>query len=192
MKNLILIGAGGHCKSCIDVIEEQGEYKILGLIDLKEKIGTEVLGYKVLDCDENIQKYINNETYFLITLGQIHSYKRRADLFKDLKSSGAKFATVVSPRAYLSKHATVGEGTIIMHSAIVNSSAVVGENCIINTKSLIEHDCFVGKNCHISTCSVLNGGAKVYDNSFVGSNATVVQGVTVKEGAFIKAGSLVK
>jgi len=33
MKNLILIGAGGHCRSCIDVIEAEKKYKIIGLID---------------------------------------------------------------------------------------------------------------------------------------------------------------
>ena len=33
MKKLILIGAGGHCKSCIDVIENQNKFKVEGLID---------------------------------------------------------------------------------------------------------------------------------------------------------------
>ena len=38
MKKIILIGAGGHCKSCIDVIEIQKKFKILGLVDNKKKI----------------------------------------------------------------------------------------------------------------------------------------------------------
>lgn len=84
MKNLILIGAGGHCKSCIDVIETQGEYKIIGLFDIKEKIDKEIFGYKIIDCDENIEKYINKDTYFLITLGQIKTAKRRKELFDKL------------------------------------------------------------------------------------------------------------
>ena len=30
MKNIILIGAGGHSKACIDVIESEKKYKIIG------------------------------------------------------------------------------------------------------------------------------------------------------------------
>lgn len=192
MKKLILVGAGGHCKSCIDVVEKTGEYCITGLIDLKEKIGEKVLGYPIIDCDDNLKKYINSETYFLITLGQIKSAKKRLESYLYLKSCGAKFAKVISPRAYVSKYTKIGEGTIVMHGAIINASVEVGENCIINTKALLEHDTVVGNTCHISTGVILNGGVKVCDNSFVGSNSTLVQGVYIPFGSFIKAGSLVK
>ena len=38
MKKIILIGAGGHCASCIDVIENEKKYEIIGLIDnIKKK-----------------------------------------------------------------------------------------------------------------------------------------------------------
>ena len=64
MKKLILIGAGGHAKSCIDVIENTKKYKILGLLDLPEKIGQKVLGYSVIDTDDHINQYIQKDTYF--------------------------------------------------------------------------------------------------------------------------------
>ena len=32
MKSLILFGNGGHCKSCIEVIENTGKYLIKGII----------------------------------------------------------------------------------------------------------------------------------------------------------------
>lgn len=192
MKNLILIGAGGHCKSCIDVIEEQDEYKIIGLIDLKEKIGKEILGYKIIDCDENIKKYIDNDTYFLITLGQIKTAKRRKELYDNLTVFGAKFATVISPYARVSSHAKILCGSIILHNALVNAGVEIGNNCIINSKALLEHDVSIGNHCHISTAAVLNGGVNVCDCSFVGSNSVVVQGAHIPFGSFIKAGTLVK
>ena len=30
---LLLIGAGGHCRSCIDVIEQEGRFRIAGVVD---------------------------------------------------------------------------------------------------------------------------------------------------------------
>ena len=44
MKKIILVGAGGHCKSCIDVIENENKYKITGIIDKKKNF---LLNYKV-------------------------------------------------------------------------------------------------------------------------------------------------
>ena len=36
---ILLIGGGGHCASVIDVIESQGIYKIMGIVDKKSFIG---------------------------------------------------------------------------------------------------------------------------------------------------------
>ena len=41
MKEIILIGGGGHCKSVIDVIEQEGQFKIVGIVDRPELLGTE-------------------------------------------------------------------------------------------------------------------------------------------------------
>ena len=49
MKKIILIGAGGHCVSCIDVIEMQRKFKIVGLIDNKKK--NFLLNYKIIGND---------------------------------------------------------------------------------------------------------------------------------------------
>ena len=45
---------------------------------------------------------------------------------------------IISPTGYVSKHAKIGEGTIVMHNTIVNANARIGKNCIINNKSLIK------------------------------------------------------
>ena len=192
MKNLILIGAGGHAKSCIDVIESEGKYNIIGLIDLKEKIGEKLFNYQIMDCDENISKYISDENHFLITLGQIKTAQKRKELYQQIKNSGGKFATIISPKAYVSKHAKIDEGTIIMHNSFVNAGVEIGKNCIINTKALLEHDVKIGNHCHISTGAILNGDVTIEDETFIGSNTTIVQGTNIPQKNFIKAGSLVK
>ena len=192
MKKLILVGAGGHCKSCIDIVKKTGEYNIVGLIDLKEKIGETVLGYPIIDCDENLQLHINKTNYFLITLGQIGAPKRRKELFEFLVSHNANLPTIISPAACVSKHSSLGRGVIVMHNAFVNSGAVVGDNCIINSGAIIEHDAVVGNHCHISTSCVVNGGVQIGDEVFIGSNATVVQYTQIPGGSFVKAASLVK
>ncbi len=191
MKDLILIGAGGHSKSCIEVIENEGKYKISGLLDLSEKVGEALLGYPIIGTDNDIKKYLSTHS-FLITLGQIHTAKHRIKLFQLLKEHNVKLATIISPLAYVSKHATLGEGTIVMAHAFVNAGASIGTNCIINTKALIEHDCTIENNCHISISAVLAGEVCVKENSFIGANTIITQGVQINANSFIKAGQIIK
>ncbi len=54
--NLILIGGSGHCKSCIDVIEQEQRFQIAGIIALPEKTEQNILGYQIIGSDEDLEK----------------------------------------------------------------------------------------------------------------------------------------
>lgn len=189
-EKIILIGGGGHCHSVIDVIEQTNKYEIMGIIDIKEKVGRQVLGYEIIGCDEDLEGMIKYCKNVHISLGHLKSNQRRVELYYRLKEIGFLFPIIISPLAYVSKYAYIDEGTIIMHHAIVNANAKIGKNCIINTKALIEHDAIVEDFCHISTGAIVNGGVIVKANTFFGSNATSKQYIEVS--GFVKAGSVVK
>jgi len=191
-KTIILLGGGGHCKSCIDVIEQEDRFKIGGIIDIQEKIGISVLGYTVIGTDNELPALIRDRNVFLITIGQMRNPKVRIEKFNNVLQLGGKFPVIISPRAYVSSLAEIGEGTIIMHGAVVNADAKIGMNCIINTGAIIEHDAVVEDHCHISTKAIVNGGTVIKRGSFLGSNAITKEYIVVKENSFIKANSLVK
>lgn len=190
-KEIILIGGGGHCKSCIDVIESSSEFTIAGIIDTKEKFGETVLGYPVIGCDDDLTELKQKYDYALITVGQIKTAAIRIKIFNNLIELGFTLPVIKASSAYVSPHASIGDGTIIMHQAIVNASTTIGENCIINTKALIEHDNIIGDNCHISTNSVLNGNVNIGNECFVGSCSTFVNGLTVTNNVFIGINSVI-
>jgi len=190
MKNILLIGGGGHCKSVIDVIEQEAKFSIAGIIDKKERVGEKVFDYNIIGSDKDLEEMVSRYSYAIVSVGHVKSNDARVNIYKRLKELGFKTPTIISPLAYVSKHAKVGGGTVVMHHAVINAGATVGENCIINTKALIEHDCIVEDNCHLSTSAVLNGGVKLKKNSFFGSNATSRE--TSIQSGFIKAGSVAK
>ena len=189
---ILLLGAGGHAKSLIDVIEAEGKYKIAGIIDNELKIGDKILGYEVIGRDEDLRELRDKFKYAIIGVGQIKTPKIRIKLFKLLKSLGYILPVIISPRAYVSKYAFIDEGSVIMHDAFINANAKIGKNCIINTKAIIEHDAIIEDNCHISTGAVINGGVFIGKNSFLGSNCVTKEYIKIKENSFIKAGSVVK
>jgi sugar O-acyltransferase (sialic acid O-acetyltransferase NeuD family) len=176
---ILLIGAGGHAKSCIDVIEQEGRFEVTGLIGLPQEFGSRLLGYPVSGTDAMLPGMLSKFSAVLISIGQIETAEPRMRAFRLLEGSGCELPVVVSPRAYVSKHATIGAGTIVMHGAVVNAGAVVGRNCIINSHALVEHDAAIGDHCHIATAAVINGGVRIGEGTFVGSNATVRQSVNI-------------
>ena len=192
MKSLILVGGGGHCKSCIDVIEQEEKYQIAGIVDLAEKLHEKILGYEVIATDEDLPLIAKEYSSFLITIGQVRSANKRILLFNRLRELCVHFPSIISSLSYVSKHAEVAEGTIVMHHAIINAGAKVGANCIINTKALIEHDAVVEDHCHIATGAVINGGVRVGTGTFFGSNAVTRGYVTVGEKSFINCGAKVQ
>lgn len=187
---LVLIGGGGHCKACIDVIEATDKWSILGILDLAERVGEKVLGYPIIGTDDRIRQFAADGAHFLVSIGQIRAVEPRRRAFELVNSANGRFATIVSPLAYVSPTAVVGAGTIVMHRALVNSSAAIGDNVIINTMALIEHDAMVGSHSHISTAAIVNGGATIGSGCFVGSNAAIIQGAAVPDEAFVPAGIL--
>lgn len=192
MKDIILVGAGGHCKSCIDVIEQTREYNIIGLIDREEALGTKVLDYEIKWTDNDIPDLVKECDNFIVTVGQISTPVLRIRLFQTLKDNKANLPIIISPYAYVSKHAKIGCGTIIFHGAIINASSKIGANCIINSKSLIEHDAIVGDNCHISTAAIVNGGVEIGNNVFYGSGSVSKEYISVASDIVIGGGSLVR
>ena len=175
-KNLILIGGGGHCKSVIDVAESAG-YNILGILDLSENVGKQIFDYSVIGTDEDISNYVG-KAEFLITIGFIRNPAIRIALYDKIIESGGKLATIVASTAYVSKYATLGKGTVIMHNAFVNAGAQIGDNCIINTFANIEHNVSIGHQCHISTGAMINGDC-IIERVFIGSQSVLSNSITV-------------
>ena len=190
-KNIILIGGGGHCKSCIEVIESTGLYHIKGILDLPLELGKKVLNYKVIGDDKDYEKYQQQGFSFVITAGQVKSAGLRKRIYEQLVSINADIETVIAPTATISKYSYIGKGCMIMHHSIINADAVVGENCIVNSASVIEHDVTLGNHVHISTNVVVNGDCKIGSETFVGSATCISNGVKIGNQIVIGAGSLV-
>lgn len=189
---LLLIGAGGHCRSCIDIISCIPEFGIAGVVDRDGTDLKEVMGYNIIGTDSNLDVLLDNFNQVHIAVGQIKTPKIRINLFNRAKSYGAEFPVLVAPSACLSLTANIGEGTVLMHLTVVNSSAEVGMNCIINNKALIEHDSIIGSHCHISTGALVNGGVVIEEGCFVGSGAILHEGVKIGGNSIIGAGQVVK
>jgi sugar O-acyltransferase (sialic acid O-acetyltransferase NeuD family) len=188
---ILLIGAGGHARACIDVLEQEGRFAVAGLVGLPHEVGTQILGHPVLGTDLELPTLLGNYAHALISVGQIKTPEPRMRLFRLLEQHGCALPVIVSPRAYVSSHAKLGSGTIVMHGAIVNAGAAVGRNCILNSQALVEHDVVIADHCHVATAAAINSGVHIGEGTFIGSNSSVRQGINIGERCLIGMGQRV-
>jgi sugar O-acyltransferase (sialic acid O-acetyltransferase NeuD family) len=173
------------------VIEADGRYRVAGLVGLPEEVGSKVLGIEVLGTDNDIPELVSKFGVAVIAVGQIKSPDLRIRLFRQLEQLGCNLPVIVSPNGYVSPHAQVGAGTIVMHGAVVNAAASVGRNCIINSQALVEHDVVVGDHCHIATSAAINSGVCIGAGTFVGSGSAIRQLIRIGERCVIGMGQCV-
>lgn len=189
-KPIILVGGGGHCRSVIEAAES-ARIPIAGIIDLPSERDTTVLGYPVIGCDDDIPRFIDKYR-FVVTLGFIDCAERRVALHRLIEEAGGELATVVASTARVSRHATIGRGTVVLHGAVVNAGAQVGQGVIINTLADVDHDAVVGDYTHISTGAMVNGQCTVGARCFIGSNVTLFNGISVADDIIVSGGSVAR
>ncbi|EAI9960572.1 acetyltransferase [Campylobacter coli] len=176
-EKIIIIGAGGHARACVDVIDLEGKFEVAGFVDND----TQNMYYPLLGNDDDLKILFKEYKYALIGIGQIKTSLPRIQIYDKLKTIGFGLPTIVSPLAYVSKRSFIDEASIIMHHTLVNTNVKIGKGCIINSKALVEHDCIIEDFCHISTASVVNGGCLIKQRSFLGSNTHLKHGSILDE-----------
>ena len=188
---LLLIGAGGHCLSCINVMEHGSEFSVGGIVDRDGSTVSSAFGYPVVGTDRHLPRLLRAHEGVLITIGQLADPRPRRDIFSRLEDLGATFVTVCASDSAVSARAEVGLGTVVLGKASIGPEVFVGHNCIINSHALVEHGTTIGDHCHVSTGVVVNGDVTIEDSSFVGSGSVIREGVRIGRGSVIGAGSVV-
>ena len=190
-KKIVLIGSGGHARSCIQVIEELEEFSISGLIGLPNEVGSEQFGYKVIGSDSDLPAIRKSIEHAVITVGQILNPEIRVNLFETADAAGFVLSTIISKSAQISSRTTIGKGCMIMNGVIINSGAQIGQNCIINTRALVEHDVIVGDHSHVSTGVIVNGDTRIGSKTFIGSGSIIRNGLVIGDNCLVGMGTVV-
>ncbi|MBU5310754.1 acetyltransferase [Tissierella carlieri] len=192
MEDVILIGGGGHCKSVIDSISKSKEYKIIGILDLHNKVGDEIFGVKVIGTDDKLEYYYKNGIMkAFLTMGSIGDTRIRRKLYSIALNIGYFFPNIIDNTAIVSDKVEVGHGNFIGKGAIINAGTKIGSNCIINTGAIIEHDCNIESFCHIAPGTTISGNVVVGENTHIGTNSAIIQNIKIGRDSVIGAGSVV-
>lgn len=185
---IVMVGAGGHTKVCIELLQAMGETVAYCIADANA-LETSCLGVPVLAGDEHMVR-LRAEGYSRAFIA-IGANRLRAKLGAMAIELGYELVNALSPRAAISPSARLGQGVAVMAGAVINADASIGDLAIINTGATIDHDSVVGNAAHIAPQSALAGNVKVGAGSFLGVGSKVIPEITIGEGATVGAGAVV-
>ncbi len=188
MENLVIVGSSGHAKVVIDVVEREGRYRIVGLLDRFRRRGEETLGYPVLGQEEDLAQLRSRHELAgaLVAIGDNHV---RATVVSQIRAAcpDLPFVRAVHPRANIARQVELGEGAVVMAGASVGPGCSVGAFCIVNTNASLDHDSIMGEFASLAPRASTGGNCRIGAHSAIGIGAVVLQGVTIGEQTVLGA-----
>jgi UDP-perosamine 4-acetyltransferase len=184
---IIIVGAGGHAKVCIELLRAMGESVAYCVGDPNSP--NNCLGVPILRGDENLT-YLRSEGYSRVFVA-IGSNLLRQRLGLLCIGQGYQLVNAISPHAIISPSATLGNGIAVMAGAIINAESMIENLAIINTGATVDHNCRIGQAAHIAPQCGLAGNVTVGNQSFLGVGCKVIPEIRIGERVRVGAGAVV-
>jgi sugar O-acyltransferase (sialic acid O-acetyltransferase NeuD family) len=188
---MLVIGAKGHAKELLDILEKNNMSESLFFFDdTGVNIETDLYGkYPILRSIEEVKRWDASNKIFALGIGNPKVRFRMTNLFKNL---GWQLTSVIANDAQIGNHnVQLGDGVNVMHRVFISNDVMIGEGTLINAGVLIHHNVSIGKFCEISPGVCLTGGIKVGDFSFIGAHSVITPKVNIGAYSIVGAGSVV-
>ncbi|MBC8334519.1 MAG: acetyltransferase [Anaerolineales bacterium] len=192
MENILIIGSGGHAKVIIDIVEKEGLYNIVGLLNKQPNTNEKILGYDLLGREEDLPKLVKVHAIqgIIIAVGDNFTREKVVSIAKE-KCPELKFFSAIHPQASIASDASIGQGTVIMAGVSVNPTSSIGEFCILNTNSSLDHDSQMGDFTSLAPGVIVGGECQIGEFSAINIGAILIPRITIGKHSVVGAGSLV-
>jgi len=192
MKNVVLIGGGNQAHYTIDIIEREGKYNIIGIIDSIHPIGSERFGYPIIGRQDDIKELISKHKIDagIISIGDNWGRFAVSRTILELVPN-FEFVNAIHPSVVIGKDVKLGVGIVAMAGCIINPKSSIGDFCFFATGAQIEHDCIIEDFASVSAGSVTGGFVKIKRFSAITLGVTILDRIIIGENTVVGSGSLV-
>ena len=160
---LLIIGAGSYALVAAEIAASMGCFAKIAFVD--DRIQTLQNGVSVAGTTRDIDCLAGQYSHIIVGIG---NPEVRLSILEQLQEkANYQIATLISPRAYVSPEAKVGEGCIVEPMAVVNREAVLEKGCIISAGAVVNHESACGQVCHIDCNATVAAYAKVPEKTKV-------------------------
>jgi sugar O-acyltransferase (sialic acid O-acetyltransferase NeuD family) len=189
---ILIVGASGHAKVIIDIVEHQGTYEIAGLIDSFREPDMRLMGYTVIGSENAIPALLTDASLIggIVAIG--HNWTRH-NMVRRIRVLAPAFAfcNAIHPSARVGREVSIGCGVAIMAGVSVNPGTHLGDFSFLNTNSSVDHDNILGEFSCLQPNAATGGNVKIGAFSAVSMGANVIHGITIGSHTVVGAGSTV-
>jgi sugar O-acyltransferase (sialic acid O-acetyltransferase NeuD family) len=192
MKNIVVFGCGLHANCCIDAIEREGKYNIVGIIDSINPVGLEIYGYEIIGRQEDLIKLIKDYRIDggVIGIGDNWSRKIVYDCVINLVPN-FEFVNVIHPSVIIGKNTKLGKGVVILAGCIIVNDCIIGDFCLFLTGAQLDHNSVMHDFASISAGSITGGKVNIGKYSAITLGVTIMDRITIGQNTVVGSGSLV-
>lgn len=184
-QKLLIFPLGGNGLEALDCLDDFWE--LIGYIDDDPaKQGKHSLGFSVFSR-EALQQF--PDAQLLAVQGSPTSFRNRKQVIDSFKIPVERFATVIHPRANVSKHAQIGYNCLLMAGVTLTFNAKLCNHVCILPNSVVHHDTQIGDYTLLGSNVVVAGHTSIGANCYVGSRTSIINGITVGENTLVGMGS---
>jgi acetyltransferase EpsM len=187
-KPLVIIGSGGHACCMLDVAQLAG-FTTIGFIDRTRSEGDLVNGLPILGGDELLfDEAFVSEHYIAVGIGNPAVRRRYGEL---LLKKQADCPVIANPSSFVSPHATLGRGVLLMGMNAVNHGARLDDFVALDWQVTIGHGAHLGRAVFAAPGSRVAGDVTCGEEAYLGLGCQVIEKVKIGRGSLIGAGSTV-
>jgi sugar O-acyltransferase (sialic acid O-acetyltransferase NeuD family) len=181
--NVYVIGAGGHAKVIIRMLQDLG-YRVAAVFDDNlRRGGATLLGNPIFAPVERITDHVRRPA--IIAIGDNATRRRIADSY-DLP-----WLTAIHPLSFVDSTVRLGRGTVVFARAVVQVDSTLGDHVIVNHATTVDHDCIVEDCVHLAPGVHLAGGVTVREGAFMGIGAVAIPNTRIGARTIVGAGAVV-
>lgn len=196
MKKIVILGTGGNCidilETLLDINRARGKtvYECLGFLDDDPgKWGFTFQGMKVLGpLNKSTEFY---DCFFVFGIGSVSNFWKRDDILAKTGVENQRLETIIHPTAYISKSATVGQGSIIFQNTVIASSVTIGTCVYLLPNTTISHNSTIGDFTCVTGNVCISGNVQIGKKCYIGANSSIKDGVSIGESSLVGMGSVV-
>lgn len=198
MKNIIIVGAGGHGKELLSYIQDarksDEDIQVVGVID-ENKPKSDWAKTNIIGNFDDLKKYLDSnkkkEFSYITAVGNNQVRKKFVEIIDTMHCDNLKAFNLVHPSVYVGDEVELGEGICLAPGSMITTYSKVGKHCILNVNASISHDCIIGDYVNMNPGVTICGDVTIGKGCYIGAQATIIDKVSVGDWTVIGAGAVV-
>jgi sugar O-acyltransferase (sialic acid O-acetyltransferase NeuD family) len=183
-ERIVIVGAGGHGREVLDVVEAVGGFEVVGFVDdgTPDQALLADLGHRLLGGTEALADL--GDVAVLLGIGDP---RIRADVAERVTAAPAP--AMVHPMASVGSRCRIGAGSVVAAGARLTTNVTLGHHCYVGPNASIGHDTVLEDFATVYPGAVASGSVRVGRAATIGAGASVKQGLNIGPRALVGMGA---